>query len=117
MSDDENPDFNPKVAVDKNDIIIPIGLNEHNKSPLQVGDQVWYDYNDDWVESKVVKVKGNLYTLEVDGVGLKENVKKSEMAPVEFEEDGEECDAELLSFLESKNLDGLSSLLSAAGIR
>jgi len=74
------------------------------------------------VLKKKKQVKGNRYSLKVDGVGLKENVKKSEMAPVEFEEDGEDdgcedCDAKFLAFLESKNLDGLSSLLSAAGIR
>jgi hypothetical protein len=71
---DENPDFNPKVP--KPSASLPgyasccmfrahvISLNSSHfvaaclscSTISQVGDSVWYDYNDDWAEATIVKV-------------------------------------------------------------
>lgn len=98
---DENPDFHPKV-----------------------GDAVWYDYNDDWAEATVKKITGSTYTLDVEDVGIVEDVSKEDMLPVEFEEeegdeeqeDEEDVDEELKDLLDGAGLGIVSFTLASAGI-
>ena len=45
---------------------------------------VWYDYQDDWAEAKIVSITGHeVYSIDVENVGMVDDVSKAELLPVE----------------------------------